>query len=216
MAYARLRRPDDAVRALARAAVAADWRPANANEADVWMYHLLRREAEDTVLPNLPQLLAGRGQPRNNNERMAMTAACQFRELNASEARLWEDAFAADPSLETHGGRDRAVPAAVLAGCGQGSDASALPEEDRRRWRARARDWFRAEVDVAAASPASREDVWRQEQARAILKSWRNRQELAAVRDPEALERLPDAERREWSDLWQRVARTLDASPQPR
>lgn len=216
MAYSRLGRPADARRALARAAVAGDWRAANANDADVWMYHVIRREAEEMVLPNLPELLEGRSQPVDNDERLAMTAACGFRELNVLQARLWEDAFAADPLLATHGARGRAVPAAVLAGYGQGTDTAALAEADRHRWRARAREWFGAEMDVAVAPTASRDDVWRQEQARAILKSWRNQQDLAVVRDPQALERLPATERQEWTDLWQRVARLLEANGQSR
>jgi hypothetical protein len=144
-----------------------------------------------------------------------MTPECEFRGLSALHARLWEDAFAADPSLEMNGGRDRAVPPAVLAGCGQGADAAALSDADRARWRARASEWFRAELDIAAA-PESRDTAARQQQARAVLKSWSDRADLAVIRDPKALEELRAAERREWTELWQRVARLPQVAGQSR
>jgi len=175
------------------------------------MYHILRREAEHTVLPNLPALLEGRSQPVDNVERLAMTPECEFRDLTALHARLWEDALAADRSLEASGGRARAVPPAVLAGCGRGTDATALPDADRARWRARAREWIGAELDVAAAPAKPGETGARQQQARATLKAWSTRPDFAGVRDPKALEQLPAAERQEWTQLWQRVARL----PQP-
>jgi serine/threonine-protein kinase len=216
MAYSRLGRPADARRALARAAVVCDWRPVRANQADWWMYHVLRREAEEMVLPNLPALLDGRSQPADNNERLAMTPECEFRGLNALHARLWEDAFASDRALEMYGGRGRAVPPAVLAGFGQGADAAALSEADRARWRARAREWLRAELDIAAAPTDSGETVGRPQQARATLKSWSDRGDLIAIRDPKSLEQLPAAERQEWTELWQRVARLPQAAGQSR
>ena len=37
---------------LASAVAAADWRLAEADSRDIWMYHVLRREAEATILPN--------------------------------------------------------------------------------------------------------------------------------------------------------------------
>jgi serine/threonine-protein kinase len=214
MAYARLGRAADARRALARAAVACDWRPVRANQGEWWMYHILRREAEAIVLPTLPALLEGRAQPADNAERLAMTPECEFRGRSALHALLWEDAFAADRSLEANGGRSRAVPPAVLAGCGVGADAASLPEPDRARWRAKARDRIRAELDVAAAPRA--DTGGRQQQARATLKSWSDRPDFAPVRDPEALRQLPAAERQQWTDLWQRVARLPRADGQSR
>jgi serine/threonine-protein kinase len=191
--------------ALVRAVLSQDWTPARAEGGDVWMYHALRREAEAMILPDLPAFLAGRYEPRDDVERLALTGACQARELHAAHARLWADAFAADPSL-AQAGRERAVVAAVLAGCGFGKDAAAVTDEDRVRWRAKARAWFGEELAVAAGDAKSDTDRAAQARSRATLSAWRNSPDLAAVRDPAALARLPAPEQQAWSALWARAA----------
>ena len=45
---------------LARAVVAFDWNRAHADSQDVWIAHILRREAEALILPNLKMFLQGR------------------------------------------------------------------------------------------------------------------------------------------------------------
>jgi serine/threonine-protein kinase len=108
MARASLGRPTEARRALARAAASADWSPAGATSADAWMYHVLRREAEALALPDLPAFLAGTYEPRENDERVATAAACQFLGRHAARARLWDAVLAADPEgWGALGGRTR-------------------------------------------------------------------------------------------------------------
>src|SRR5262249_56598809 len=43
-----------------------------------WSSHVLRREAEALILPNLPAFLDGKYQPRDNNERLALLGAAQL------------------------------------------------------------------------------------------------------------------------------------------
>ena len=48
------------------------------------------------------------------------------------------------------------------------------------------------------------------------LRHWLADRDLASVRDKDALERLPSAERKAWDDLWDEVRRTADeASRRP-
>src|SRR5258708_34821158 len=51
------------------------------------------------ILPNLPAFLQGEYQPQDNDERLALLGICQFQGLAAAAARLYADAFAADPDL---------------------------------------------------------------------------------------------------------------------
>src|SRR5262249_35499929 len=105
---------------LARAVVAFDWSAAHADNRDAWICHILRREAEALILPNLPEFLQGKYQPRDNDERLALLGVCQSRGRNAAAARLYADAFAADRALADSipEFRYRAARCAALAGCG--------------------------------------------------------------------------------------------------
>src|SRR5262249_40140686 len=63
---------------LATAIVAFDWNAAQADWRGVWIAHILRREAEALILPNLPAFLRGKYQPLDNDERLALVGICQF------------------------------------------------------------------------------------------------------------------------------------------
>src|SRR5262249_57125791 len=107
------------------------------------------REAEGRTRPDLPAFLAGEYQPRDNDERLALIGLCQSTDRTRALARLYDDAFAADPRLADDlvaGHRYSAARAAARAGCGHGTDATGLGEEERRRWRERARRWLREDL----------------------------------------------------------------------
>src|SRR5262249_43775850 len=114
-----------------------------------WSSHVLRREAETLILPNLPAFLDGKYQPQDNDERVALLGAGRFASRPLALARLYLDAFSADPLL-THdlsaGHRYRAACAAALAGCARGEDALSLGEAEGKRWREQAQRWLRADV----------------------------------------------------------------------
>jgi serine/threonine-protein kinase len=209
MAHARLGRLPDARRALARAVLAYDWSPGGADAADAWAYHVLRREAESLALPDLPGFLNGRHRPGSADERVGLTGACQCRELHATHARLWEEAFAADASLATGGGRTRAASAAALAGCGVGADAAALDEAARAHWRGRAREWVTAEVDAAAKEIESSTGAAAEARGRSVLRSLSTSAELAGLRGQAGLAKVPEAERIAWAALWRRISGLL-------
>jgi serine/threonine-protein kinase len=205
ISLSRLGRPVEARRALARAVVNYDWSPGGADTADEWMCHVLRREAQ-AILPDLSAFLDGRYQPRDSDERLAMTAECQFRELTVAHAHLWAESFAADPSMEMHRGRERAVPAAAMAGCDIGKDAAMLTAAERARWRRLACEWCRAELATAMSDATNEAGAAGQQRAAATIRTWSTSPDLAGVRDPAALARLPPAEQMEWTDFWQRTA----------
>jgi serine/threonine-protein kinase len=77
MAHRRAGRADEACRSFATAVSIFDWSPSQAKNRDAWIYHVLRREAEPLVMPDLAALLAGQEQPRDGNERLALVAVCQ-------------------------------------------------------------------------------------------------------------------------------------------
>jgi serine/threonine-protein kinase len=209
MAKHRQGQKEAARKALATAILAFDWTAPQADNLGAWICHVLRREAEGLILPDLPAFLQGKYEPRDNDERVALLGACQFKNLRRTAARLYADAFAADPKLaedlkaET---RYRAARCAAVAGSGSGADGAGLSEPERARWRKQARQWLR--LDLAAwtkrletAKPTDRAEV------RKTLARWREDPDLAGLRDPSALEKLPPAERQECLALW----RGLDA-----
>jgi tetratricopeptide (TPR) repeat protein len=148
----------------------------------------------------LPAVLRGESQPRDAAERAEFALVCRFHTLDAASARLYGEAFAQQPEL-TRAHRYYAAWAAALAGTGQGKDAGALDEQQRARLRAQALAWLRDELGA-----------WRQQLAKGPARSraevlgrincWLRDPDLACLRDPEPMGRLPPAERGEWEKLW--------------
>src|SRR5262249_48397493 len=126
----------------------------------------------------------------------------------AAAARFYEHAFAGDPTLADNPQaphRYNAACAAALAGCGQGKDADKLNAKERARLRRQALDWLRADLDakrllldknVNTAGTALLEQ----------MRFWLADPDLAGVRGPEALGKLPEAERPAWQKVWKDVA----------
>jgi len=233
MAQHELGQKKQARKTLARAIVAFDWNSAQADWRGAWIAHILRREAEALILPNLPAFLRGEYQPLDNDERLALVGVCQFQGRCHAAARLCADAFATDPALAqdlASACRTRATlgdkqpvgrmeelatecryPAArcaALAGCGLGEDGAKLDEAERTRWRRQARDWLRADLAVWAmtldsGSPAARALV------RKLLTHWQVDPDLAGVRESSAMDKLSTEERKECLALWQAVGNLL-------
>ncbi|HVI85153.1 MAG TPA: tetratricopeptide repeat protein, partial [bacterium] len=222
----------EARRTLAAAVQVYPWNespPASQMDLPVtWVSHVLRREAEAMILPNLPAFLDGKYQPQDNDERLALLGICQFQGRYGTVARLYADAFAADPHLaddlnkeclrRTRGreaAADRievfdsacrylAARCAALAGCGLGKDGEKLSEEERTRLRQQARDWLQADLAVWAKMLDSDSQAER-DLAKRMLEHWQVDPDLVGLRDPEALDRLPPAERQKCRALWNDV-----------
>jgi serine/threonine-protein kinase len=203
----------EARKTLAAAVLSYDWRANQARDHDDWIPHVLRREAEGLILPNLPAFLDGKYQPKDNDERLALLGVCQFTNRSLALARLYTDAFAADPHLAEDlgaGHRYSAARAAALAGCGRAADATGLGEE-AKRWRDQARQWLRA--DLAAWNKALDGDPAEvREQVRRTLTHWQGDPDLAGLREPTALGKFSANERTNCLALWDEVGVVLKRS----
>jgi hypothetical protein len=136
---------------------------------------------------------------------------CEERKWLAAAARLTAEALESDPKLgDAIQGRTRhqAAGLAVLAGVGQGEDDPRPDEAARKRWRAQARDWFRADLRLCAnkVESGNASDCGA---VVAHLQHWKVCPNLAPVRGPEARKNLPEAERQEWQALWGEVEALL-------
>jgi eukaryotic-like serine/threonine-protein kinase len=202
---------DEARKTLVSAVLSHDWTANQVRDMHSCIAHSLRREAESMILPNLPAFMDGKHQPQDNDERLALLGVCQFTNRSLAPARLYTDAFAADAGLAHDlgaGHRYKAACFAALAGCGRGEDAARLGEPERARWRAQALAWLRA--DLAAWAVVADEDSAARRRAWRTLTEWRTGPDLAGLREPRALGKLPAEERREWLALWQEVEAVLN------
>src|SRR5262249_26786344 len=155
-----------------------DWRSVQFQVIDQngWIYHILRREAENLIVPNLPVFLNGRYEPQDNDERLAFIGACQFANRTRTIAPLYADAFPAAPSLADDldaGYRYNAARAAAQAGCSRGADVTGLGDKEKAHLREQALQWLRAELAARArvigAGPAEARGAHR-----LVLTRWRS------------------------------------------
>ena len=198
-------------RTLASAVIDHDWRASSADQREIWIYHVLRREAEAMLFPNLPAFLKGTYQPADQCERLEFIGAAQFDGLTSASARLYADAFTAEPSVATDPARARrfyATCMAASAGCGRGQDASNLNDEERARLREQARRWLRA--DLAAWGMKLESDRAAKTAVADALKRWRTDPDLAGLREPDFLDKLPVAESRACRELWKEIDDQID------
>jgi serine/threonine-protein kinase len=223
----------EARRTLAAAVRSYNWRSPQADHPTARVNHVLRREAESLILPNLPAFTRGEHRPRDNDERFALLGVCQFEDRHAAAARLYADAFAGEPGLadaltadcirrasqedsrqnqaEVLNGSPRylAARAAALAGCGQGRDAADVGDGERVRWRTQASEWLRAELAVHKESLRTAGAKERRVSQRALA-MWRVEPDFSVLRAPASLPDLREGEREEWSALWQSAQFALD------
>src|SRR6185369_16848990 len=134
--------------------------------------------------------------------------AAEFGLLCASERKyaravaLFEEAFAAEPGLGDEfvaGYRMSAAYSAAMLGRDEGEGA-ALDDAQRAGWRARARAWLNADLELwwrtVASQPASRSEIRR----RVVL--LREDPRLDGLREPDQLARMSEDERRECVTVW--------------
>jgi tetratricopeptide (TPR) repeat protein len=164
-------------------------------------------ERQIALAARLGGVLKGDDKPTDAAEGIAFAQLCATRKLHAAATRLYAAAFAADARLvgdRKAGHRYNAACSAALAGCGKGKDDPPPDEAARVRLRRQALDWLRAErADqtrvLKSGRPADRSTVQQR------LEHWRRDPDLAGLRDPEALAKLPVAERADWQKLWAEV-----------
>jgi len=198
--------PAEARKTLAAAVRAYNWMESQADHPTAWVSHVLRREAEALILPDLPAFLRGEYEPRDNDERLALAGTCQAQGRYHNAARLYAGAFAADPGLaddlttecryrstqeEPHyervesintEARYLAARCAALVGSGQGRDGAGLTRAEQARWRQQARVWLRADLALWGKTLAggSEQDLGL---AKRMLTHWQIEPDLAGIRD---------------------------------
>jgi serine/threonine protein kinase/Flp pilus assembly protein TadD len=152
----------------------------------------------------LPVILRGEAQPANTAEQHAYALFCYDQRRFAASARLSASILTADSKLADNlerGYRYEAACRAALAGCGQGTDANQLDDKERMRWRKQALQWLQA--DLAAYGKRLESGKARNRQmVRQRLQGWLGNQDLAGVREPSAVAKLPDEEEKAWKQLW--------------
>jgi tetratricopeptide (TPR) repeat protein len=182
-----------------------------------WRYPSLQWVRECERLAELDEKLAsildGKTTPASLDERIELAGLSSLKRSNRAAARFYEEAFAADPKLASDldaAHRYNAACAAALAGCGQGGDTDKLDVTERARLRREALDWLRADLDAWRRLRDREPDQARSAAAvTQVLQHWLVDPDLASVRGPEALAKLPEAEQRAWQALWSGVADTL-------
>lgn len=102
------------------------------------------------------------------------------------------------------GYRYRAARAAILVSTGRGKDADRLDDAQRAGWRQQALAWLQADLalrrkQLTTSLRADRLAVL------TALNHWRTHDDLLPVREPAAIDRLPETEREAWRKLWQEV-----------
>jgi tetratricopeptide (TPR) repeat protein/serine/threonine protein kinase len=158
----------------------------------------------------LSAILKGEVRPADAAERIALADLCQqeFKKLYVVSYRFYADAFAEQPQLADdleHGHRYNAACAAAQAGCGEGKDADQTDDKERARIRRQALDWVRADLAAYRKWLEKEPDKARPVNVKQMA-HWQQDTDFAGVRGTEALAKLPEGERAEWSKLWQDVA----------
>jgi serine/threonine-protein kinase len=229
MAQYRSGAEDAARKTLATAVRNYPWTTRQADHPTVWLSHVLRREAEAMILPELPAFLRGQWRPGDNDQRLALLGVCQAQGRYAAAAQLYADAFAADPALA-----DRLAEECVSRALGEGNpvnraevlstdprylaarcaalaarDGADLTETERAQWRARARDWLEADL-VAWGRVLRGDEEPRRRVARQMLMLWQSDPDLAAVRETGALSNLSDPEHEQWTAFWEKAEAVLE------
>jgi serine/threonine-protein kinase len=163
------------------------------------------------IEPKLPAFLKGDFRPHGNDERLALAELCLSKRLYRAFAGLHAEAIAADPKLADDlkaAYRYNAACAAALAAAGKGEDAATLDGKERLRLREQALAWLKADLalwkkQLEGGKPTDRAEV------QAKMRHWQKDSDLAGVRDPSALAKLPEAERLEWQKFWKEVETLL-------
>jgi tetratricopeptide (TPR) repeat protein len=157
----------------------------------------------------LPWIVLGVAWPRDAAEcaELAFICATPAKQMYATAVRFYVAALAAGPRPRDIWLYNPAC-AAARAGCGRGKDADGLDEKQRASLRQQALGWLRADLtawnkrldnDADKAGPSVAQ----------LMKHWLTDGDFAGVRGPDALAKLPEAERQEWQKLWAEVAETL-------
>jgi hypothetical protein len=181
----------------------------------VWRYPsaewVRRAERMAALAKRLPVVLKGDDKPTNALEGIDLALMAYRSRHFATAARLYAGAMESDATLAADRRRQPAYNAArsaALAAAGQGNDDPKPDEAARAKLRGQALGWLTSELSawsrlLASGPPPARPIILR------TLRHWKEDPDLTAVRDPDALAKLPAPERDKWQALWADVDRRL-------
>jgi serine/threonine-protein kinase len=173
-----------------------------------WLTRQLRQAEKFLALEKkLPTVLRGERAPADAAECLDLAELCLDKRLYAA-CRFYAAVIDTRPEPMQNARRYDAARAAALAAAGRGDDAGTTDARERALFRRQALTWLRAELDLVArlAGGGDRADAL----VRQTLKRWQADTDLAGLRDPAALARLPQAEREACRRFWDDVAGLLD------
>jgi hypothetical protein len=169
-----------------------------------WVKESLRQEQQEH---KLSAVLRGLERPADAGERIELARMCATKQLYRAAFRFYTEAFGERPGQandQTTRHRYNAACAAALAGCGRGKDALLFECSERAGWRRQALRWLQR--DLGAWS--RRLDTGQRPDGAAVvrtLRHWQRDGDLAGVRGPAAIAKLPADEREAWTKLWAEV-----------
>ncbi len=198
---------EGAKKTLAYAIDAYNWAPAQADTRDAWLAHILRREAELLIFPDIPQILAGSAEPQDNHARLALIGVCEFQGLHTLEAHTLSNAFADDPTLLDNPAVDLRYTAARAAAMVSGMSAdrgTPVTEAERSHWRKQAIDWLTSDLarKMKSVNLSDRTACIRLKEE---LMLWQYESDFAALRDATGLQNMNAADRADCLAFWKNV-----------
>jgi tetratricopeptide (TPR) repeat protein len=170
-------------------------------------------ERQAALAQRLPGILRGDDKPQDAAEGLEFALLAYHTRQFGPSARLYAEAFRVDHKLaEDLAAQHRYMAAcsAALAAAGKGSTEPPLNEPDKARWRQQALDWLLADLIywmmLVQVRPTAKEFVGLK------LRRWKADTELAAIRDEDALNKLPENQRRAWRQFWADVDAMIGAA----
>jgi serine/threonine-protein kinase len=159
----------------------------------------------------LPAVLRGEAKPRDADEGLGFARVCHFKGLHATAARLYAEAFAAGakPVVDRwRSDRSDGARSAARTAAGRAPDDDSPDDARCAGLRQQALGWLKAELQGLERKLEQDGEKARPVLAEIVLE-WQRSPDLAGVRDPQALARLPEAEARAWRDFWKGVTARL-------
>jgi serine/threonine protein kinase/Flp pilus assembly protein TadD len=151
----------------------------------------------------LSAFLKGKFQPQTGQEQAELAALCQkYKKYPLTAARLFSDAFRADPKLALDGWY-LAVHASVVAAADPGKDPTQLKPGEPTQLRKQALFILKARLTALKAKLAK--EAQAVAAVRHDLKEWYTDPDLVSVRDDKLLAKLPESEQRDWRQFWAEV-----------
>ncbi len=178
------------------------WHPA------AWVVHIERMAARTARLPARP---TADTRPDDPLESLDLAWICSEQGRFVASTRYWTWALEADPQLgddRRFQYRFRAACTAAMAASGKSRDEPTPDPASAADLRRKALRWLKIDLEcwsrLLAADASRNRDL-----AIRAMRQWRKDTDLIAVRDPEGLGTLPEAERLDWLALWVEVEHLL-------